>query len=172
MSTVSEFEKLWSKFTTRLQGVLINKSKAQKLTYSIADIVLSDAAVSWSLSYDECGRWMSGYIKENPAKGALIKKILTEDMRFTEVPEKKNIPVAAQIAVPIVTAALGGGISYLLHAKLAIIILSAVVPAVLSYPAVRSLNSSIEIKNKETLIKDYMQQLDKYKNSIVSILSN
>ena len=71
MSYISDFERCWKKFTNTLGGALIEESEKQNLTYSAASIILSNASMAWSLSYDECGRWLSSYKKENPEKGEL-----------------------------------------------------------------------------------------------------
>lgn len=171
MSNISDFEKYWDKFTTKLRGMLMNQSQKQTLTYSIASIILSDAAVSWSLSYDECGIWLIKYTEGNPEKGELISQVLTGDMKFKEIPPKKDIPESANIITPLVGAILGGGIAHILDANVFVQIASAIVPAALLYPAIKSVGNMVTENNKDGIIDEYMAQLEKYKKSVIVILS-
>lgn len=171
MSYISDFERCWKKFTDTLGGALIEESEKQTLTYSVASIILSNASMAWSLSYDECGRWLSSYKKENPEKGELAEQILTKDMRFTELPPKKNLPEAVNFIAPLGGAIVGGGIAHLLGTNIFIQVASAAVPAVLLYPTTKSIGNMIKRNNKEAVLTEYMAQLEKYRKSVISVIS-
>ena len=171
MSNVSDFEKYWKKFTTKLKGALMEQTKNQPLSYSSASIVLSDVAMAWSLSYDDCGRWLLGFTQENPDKGAIITRILTQDMKFTEIPESKDFPEIAKIAAPVFGAVLGFGISHFLNASILIQAISTIAPAALIYPVTKNLGASVKIAKQEILLHDYMEQLEKYRKSVLSVIS-
>lgn len=172
MSDVSQFEKYWNKFTTQFRGTLLSESKNQSITYSTASILLSDAAMCWGLSYDECGRWLCNYIRSNPEKGELVLHILTKDMQFTELPPKKGLSSAAKVIVPVAGAVVGGGIAHFLGANLLVQAISAVVPAALLVPATASIASMIADNNKSVVIEEYMAQLEKYKQGVITVLSD
>ena len=171
MSNVSDFEKYWNKFTTKLKGALMGQMRNQPLTHSAASIVLSDIAMAWSLSYDDCGRWLLEYTQENPEKGAIITQILTQDMGFTEIPESKNFPEIAKIAAPAAGAVLGFGISHFLNASILIQAISTIAPAALIYPVTKNLGESVKTAKQEILLNDYMEQLEKYRKSVLSVIN-
>lgn len=172
MSNISEFESYWDRFTARLMGTLMNESKKQEITYSVASILLSDAVMSWSLSYDDCGSWLARLKSEEPEKGELVSQILTNDIKFTEVKPKKTMPPVVNAVAPVVGAALGFGISHALDAAVLVQIISTVVPGVLIYPATKSVGNMMEENKKSAVIEDYMAQLEKYKKSVISVLSD
>ena len=170
MSNVTDFEKYWKKFIVKMKGALIESTKNQPLTYSVASITLSDVAMAWSLDYDDCGRWLAQYKQKEPRKGELVSSILTKDMQFSPIEEKKSFPEAAKLAVPAAGAALGFGISNLLGAGAVIQIVSALVPAVLLYPAMNMVGQSINQKNQVGLMDAYLAQLDKYRLSVLTVI--
>ena len=172
MSNISEFESYWDRFTDRLRGTLMNESKKQTISYSVASILLSDALMSWSLSYDDCGAWLLRLKSEDPRKGELVSRILSNDIKFTEIEPKKVMPPAAKVLAPAAGAALGFGISHALGAGILVQIISTVLPAALIYPATNSVGNMMAENNKSAIIDDYMAQLDKYKKSVISVLSD
>lgn len=172
MSNISDFENVWKKFITRLKGELMEQMKRAPLTFSVADITLSNAATAWSVSYDECGRWLTAYSQSEPDKGALISDILTKDMHFTEIAPAKGFPQAAKIAIPAAGAVAGFCISHFLGAGFLVQAISTVAPAALLYPATASLSSTAESNGKTALLNDYLAQLDKYKTSVLSVIAN
>lgn len=172
MSNISDFENVWKKFMIRLKGELMEQTKNAPLTFSVADITLSNAATAWSISYDECGRWLMTYSQTEPEKGALISDILTKDMRFTEIAPAKGVPAAAKIAIPAAGAVAGFCISHFLGAGVLVQAISTVAPAALLYPATVSFSSTAESNSKAALLNDYLVQLDKYKTSVISVIAN
>lgn len=48
---------------------------------------------------------------------------------------------------------------------------STIIPAVLLYPAVTAFRNRMNETNKDKCIEDYIAQLEKYKNSVISVLS-
>lgn len=172
MSKISEFESYWDRFTARLSGTLMNESKKQEITYNVASVLLSDSLMAWSLSYDECGAWLLRLKSEDPRKGELVSQIITNDIKFTEIEPKKAFPPSAKAIAPVCGAALGFVISHALGAGVITQIISTLAPAAIIYPATKSAEGVITENNKSAVIDDYMVQLDKYKQSVISVLSD
>lgn len=173
MSTNTEnFERLWDKFFVGLKGRIMKKAKNQELTYPLMKLILSDAKSDWETEYEECGRWLIGYMQENPAKGRIVREILTDNMSFKEVHKKPDSLGVAGVLAPLAGAALGFGVSSLFGAGIVVKIVSAVVPAGLSFGAVKAIEPKMKEKSLSDLIDGYLSQLEKYKNSVLSVLSD
>ena len=171
-TNIDNFERLWDVFYVRLKGKIMTKAKNQELTYPLMKLILSDAKSDWTTEYDECGRWLKDYMQENPAKGRIVWEILTDNMSFKEVAKKSDSLGIAGTLAPLAGAALGFGISPLLGAGIVIKIVSAIVPAGLAFGAVKTLEPKMKDKSLSDCIDGYLSQLEKYKNSVLSILSD
>ncbi len=154
MTGTSEFERYWENFLNRLGGALMNESKKQEITYSVASVILSDTLMAWSLSYDECGAWLMRLKSEDPIKGELVSQILTNDIKFTEIEPKKALPPSAKAIAPVCGAVLGFGISHALGAGAITQIISTVAPAALIYPATKSAEGMISENNKSAVVDE------------------
>ena len=170
MNDLEEFRAVWKKFMTRLKGAVIQLSEEQRISYSNINIIFDEVASDWSLPYDECGRWLADYEKKEPDKGAVERKILTEDMKLTEEEEAKDFPSAAKYAVPATGAAGGFLVSSLLGAPFWLKAVSAAVPALLLYPVVSAKEASENAANQDQLINSYFGQLKKYRRSVESVI--
>lgn len=166
-----KFESLWADFIVLVKGKLITVAKQQKLTTPLANLMLSDAASSWGSGYEINGRWMMEYEKTAPDKAALLKDILLHDMRFTNVDVHNTLPSYCDILVPVVGAGAGLAISYALGAGKIVQAVSALAPAILLFPAVKSFRNSQAQSIKDRAIDEYIGQLDKFYNSAVAVLS-
>lgn len=172
LNNTAGFEKCWIKFTKQLKGKLINQKEKQNFTYSALKLILADAVTVWESKYDECGRWLIDYTKENPEKGELIKQVLLEDIKFTEIKEKKDSSRGVAIAVSAASAAIGFGISTVLNATNIVTAAATMLPAIAAYPAVTATGSAVKAKKEELNIDAYMNQLEKFRLSIVNVIEN
>ena len=172
MSNITDFENNWKKFIIKLKGELMEQSKSRPLTFDTADIALTNAATAWTLSYDECGRWLMTYCQNNPEKGALVTEILTKDIHFSKIDPPKGFPEIAKIAIPAAGAAAGFCISHFLGASVVVQLISTAAPAVLLYPAALSFAQTSESGAQKTLLESYLSQLDKYKTSVLSVIAD
>lgn len=170
MSNITDFEKKWNKFITKLKGSLIELSEQQQISYANTSIIFDEVASCWSLSYDECGRWLADLAKTDARKGELVKTILTKDLKLEEIPTSKPFPLAARIGVPVIGAAVGFGFSHFLGAPIWGQIVSTAVPAVLLFPVMNVVAGTKERDDQNKQISSYIEQLDKYKKSIISVL--
>lgn len=92
-------------------------------------------------------------------------------MCFTEIDPKGELPNYYNYVIPAVGACAGCAISmYLGYGKL-VQAVSTVIPAVLLYPAVTTFRNRMTETNKDKCIESYIAQLEKYKNSVISVLS-
>lgn len=165
------FESLWNDFVILVKGKLITTSNTQRLSTPLANLILSDAASSWGSEYELCGKWLSQFAEREPQKAELIRNITLNDMKFSDISERKEISNQYNIIVPAIGAIAGLGISYFMGAAKWVQAISVIAPAVLLYPAVKSFAKQKNDINKKNTIDELMGQLDKYKNSILSVLS-
>lgn len=166
-----KFESLWTDFIALVKGKLISTAAKQKLSTPLANLILSDAASSWNSDYEINGRWLSGLKRVDSKKAELVGEILLNDMRFTGMNTKRELPNYYNYIIPTVGACTGCAISmYLDYGKL-VQAASTIIPAVLLYPAVTAFRNRMNETNKDKCIEDYIAQLEKYKNSVISVLS-
>lgn len=165
------FESLWGDFIALVKGKLISTAAKQKLSTPLANLILSDATSSWNSEYDINGKWLSDLKKTNPKEAELVREILLDDIHFEEMDVKGELPLYYNYVIPAVGACAGCAISmYLGYGKL-IQAASTVIPAALLYPAVNTFRNRMKETNKDKCIEGYIAQLEKYKNSVISVLS-
>lgn len=169
MTHTENFERLWDNFIVKLKGKLLNVSMQKELTFSYVKLILDNEIYAWDSDYDEEGRWLKQYMNENPREGQLIKEILLDDMSFTEIEPPKKADSLTYI-VPVVGAAAGLGLSSIFNANLIVKAISTVAPAAILFPTTKTVLNYFSSYNSQTLIDNYIGQLDKYKNSIISII--
>ena len=165
------FESLWADFVTLVKGKLISTANIQTLSIPLANLILHDAASSWNSDYEINGKWLSDFKNREPQKAELVYDILLNDMKFSEIEIRKEFPNYYNYLIPTVGAIAGLGISYFSGASKIIQTVSTIAPAVLLYPAVKMFGKQQNETNKKKNIDVFMQQLEKYKNSILTILS-
>lgn len=166
-----KFESLWSEFIALVKGKLLMTANKQTLSTSLANLILTDAASSWGSDYEINGRWVKELKMQDSQKAELILDVLLNDLKFSDVRIKDVLPDYCNYLIPTIGAFVGyaaGG--YLDFSKL-LQIVSTIAPAVLLYPAVKSYRNNQQLSNNESLVNQYIEQLTKYKNSIISILS-
>ncbi len=165
-----DFEKYWGKFITQLKGRLMAVSKNQKLSYHIAKLQLTDIAANWDSEYEESGRWLIQYCNENPEKGQLVREVLLEQMCFSEIQPKKDYSEVMNYAIPVAGAIAGFGISKLAHAKTVVRAVSTIAPTVLLYPSAKAVGTTLNQNSKAELLDEYILQLEKYHQGVISII--
>lgn len=166
-----KFEALWADFLALVRGKLITTANKQNLSTPLANLILSDAASSWGSEYERNGKWLNQFKASEPEKAQLVHDVLLRDMTFADIEEKNDLPDFYNYVIPAAGACLGLAISMYAGCGKLIQAISTIVPAALLYPAVKTYRGNMHDANKEKNINNYMQQLEKYKNSIVSILS-
>lgn len=166
-----KFESLWDDFIVLVKGRLLTAAGNQTLSTSLANLILSDAASSWASDYDINGRWMKDIKMQDPKKAELISEVLLNDLRFSDVRIKGVLPEYCNYLIPAAGAVAGYAVGVFFdYSKLWQGVFT-LVPAVLLYPLVKHFRSNQHISNNENLVNLYVEQLIKYKNSIMSILS-
>lgn len=166
-----KFESLWTDFIALVKGKLISIVAKQKLSTPLANLILSDAASSWNSDYEISGKWLSSLKGIAPQKAELVGEVLLKDMHFEEMDIKGELPTYYNYVIPAVGACAGYAISmYLDYGKL-VQAASTIIPAVLLYPAVTTFRNRMNESNIDKCIEGYIAQLEKYKNSVISVLS-
>lgn len=165
------FNGLWESFATALKGALLDLSKKDELDLDHAQIALAEQIMSWQNDYTTEGRWIKKLISEDEAWGNLVKKILTNDMKFDELPKVQNKRIGTILGA-IGGGALGYGVTAAADINSAAIIASTVVATAIG----GVVGNGIDNKNKnqaiEKTINGYMEQLDTYYHAVVNALNN
>ncbi|MBQ2885106.1 MAG: hypothetical protein IJE43_15330 [Alphaproteobacteria bacterium] len=166
-----KFESLWSDFIALVKGKLLTTANKQTLSISLANLILTDAASSWGSDYEINGRWIKEIRMLDPKKAELILEVLLNDLKFSDVRIKGVLPDYCNYLIPTIGAFVGYAAGNYWDVSKLWQVVSTIAPAVLLYPAVKSYRENQQLSNNENLINQYIEQLAKYKNSIISILS-
>ena len=166
-----KFESLWPDFITLVKGKLIDVASKQTLSTPLANLVLTDAVASWTSPYEINGRWLNKLMEELPEQGKLIYNILTQDMKLSDIKSASVLPMYCNYLIPIIGAGVSYAVSSYYDASRLIQGLSTLLPAALLYPAVNQFRGIQKDRNIQINIDAYISQLDKYYQSIVSVLS-
>lgn len=166
-----KFETLWSDFSTLVKGKLLTTAQKQTLSTPLAKLILSDATGSWDDEYTMYGRWLHQLSQTDSAKAELVKDVLLKDMSFTEVGQASVLPGYYNYLIPSVSACAGYALSRFLGLGLLADAALTILPAAISYPAVKQFRKSQAEAAIDKTVTTYMKQLEKYKNSVLSILS-
>lgn len=167
-----EFEKCWKKFATRLQGQIMMQVKKGMLIHSSLNLILADCAGFWDSRHSEGGRWLDKYEAEYPEKAGIVRDILLKDMKFTGEEGNPSRYGALKYIVPVGSAVAGFAVSGGIGASGLVRAACTVVPAAVAYPVTLNIMKMKAEDGKKELIRAYMNQLDKYKLSIESILQD
>ena len=165
------FESLWGDFCSLVKGKLLTTAQKQTISAPLANLILSEAASSWLSEYEINGRWLMKYRLKDEAKANLVQEVLTLDMKFAEVCLKSELPDYYNYLIPVIGAGLGYVTGNLLALGKVAQVVSVVAPAVLLYPAVKMYRRNQAMANVEINVNLYMNQLNKFKDSVISILS-
>ena len=166
-----KFESLWNDFGTLVKGKLITTAQKQSLTTPLAKLILSDAAGAWRDEYSTYGRWLQQLAKNESSKFELIKDVLINDMRFNDVELPSVLPNYCDYLVPTISACAGYAISKFWELGTIANAAFVIIPALLTYPAVKQYRKTQTETAVSKTIDSYMNQLEKFKNSILAILS-
>ena len=173
MSTDKElFEKYWADFQNKLKGKLLRQFEKQECNFKLAELILSESSLGLYSEYDACGRWLKKYSAESPDKGELIRQILLEDMHFTEITSHRGYNEALNYVIPVVGAAAGFGIASVAAADAVVKAVSTIAPAAVLYFSTKAVGDSMKDASKRNMIDEYISQLEKYKLSVLNILSD
>lgn len=166
----TKFQELWKDFIDSFKGNLITESRNQEITFAIAKMALREAVSTWTSEYTINGRWLYKLLKSEPAKGELVKEILTKDIRLSEVGGAGSKSDSMKYFIPLAAGAIGYGIAHL--AKFATVgtACATLVPMAVAYPVTVKYLSDRKDKYTESMINAYVGQLNKYRESIMSAL--
>lgn len=164
------FQKCWEKFKNQVQGQMMMQAKKDMFTFASLNLILKSSVDFWDSRYSEGGRWLDGLEKEHPEQAGLIRNILLNDMKFTEASTEESKGGVLKYVVPAGTAVAGFAMSKAAGFNKTIQALCTVAPAVASYPITNNIMNTMEDNRKMEKIQAYIGQLDKYKQSIESIL--
>ena len=165
-----KFQELWSDFISSFKGRLITESNKQELSIGLVKIILSDAVSTWSSEYTINGRWLYKLMQEDPERGELVKEILTKDISITEVKSESSNYDSLKYIIPVGFGAIGYGVARIAGIATFGTVCATLIPMAVVYPlTIISFSNKRKIVNEE-MINAYIKQLEKYKESIISVL--
>ena len=117
------------------------------------------------------GQWLKQLEKEEPQTAEKVKTILQE-IKLEEIPGKKGFPELGVIGIAAGGAAAGAGVgAWILHLGTWGTLLSAAIPAVVLYPAMKGYQKSEREKAEREGITKYLEQLSLVREEIDGVLN-
>ena len=165
-----QFSGHWKDFLARLVGQMGRRARGKLPPFLQLQLILQDTASDWAGDDNRWGRWLMALEKEDARKARLIRDILLQDMRFQEITASRGLPPYLQAVIPAAGAAAGLGISMLCRAPIWAVAVSAIVPGLILIPTVRIMGEQREKQALQDGIYAYLSQLDKYCQSVQSVL--
>lgn len=166
----NDFDHCWERFRVNVKARLMDRSKDAKLTLSLANLALKDAAAAWLDEYDILGGWLKKLKATRPMEAQELEKFLKYEMSFHEVEREKGIPELASYAVPIGGALAGAGISILRRSSVLVTAASMILPAAVLTPVMKTVKQNKEEEIDKKLIEGYLKQLELFKEKIYDML--
>lgn len=166
----TKFQELWQDFVSSFKGNLINEARKHNISFAFAKLALGEAVSTWMSEYTINGRWLYKLIQEEPAKGNLVKEIITHDISLTEVDSSKSNSDSLKLIIPLGAGAIGYGIAHLANLGLIATACATLAPMAAAYPITTKFLENQQQKAKQDTINSYVDQLGKYKESIISAL--
>lgn len=166
----TRFQELWEGFIDSFKGDLLTESRKQNISFPLAKLALGEAVSSWTSEYTINGRWLYNLLKSNPAKGELVKEIITKDISLTEVKDNSSKSDGLKYLAPLGVGALGYGVARWFEMETMGTLISTILPMFAAYPIATNYLSNQHAKAQDSLINAYVNQLNKYKESIWSVL--
>lgn len=166
----NKFQELWNDFIASFKGSLMMEAKKQRISFPIAKMALSEAVSTWLSEYTINGRWLYKLLAEEPAKGDLVKEIITKDITLTEVKTEDAGSENLKYLVPAGAGIAGYLVSYFANFATLATILTTIAPMAVAYPLTKNYLSERAVKGDDKAIEAYVAQLNKYKESILSAL--
>lgn len=164
------FEKIWDSFLNSVKGALIAESEKEPLTFPRAKMILAEKSINWQNDYTTSGRWLSELQKLDARKGKEIRRILTEDMCFTEEKTPSKIKSPKFIGA-VGGGALGYGIASAAELGTIATAITTLVPMVACYIGGNIYENQRNLNSFNNTIAAYCSQLDKFKHSVIAILN-
>ena len=125
----------------------------------------------WFDSYDACGQWLKRLEKDEPQAAKKVRTILQE-IKLEEVPTQKGFPELGVIGIAAGGAAAGAGVgAWILHLGTWGTLLSAALPAVALYPAIKGYQKNEKEKAEKEGITKYLEQLSLIREEIEGALN-
>lgn len=169
-NNLETFNGLWQSFITALKGSLRKLAADRQLDYKHAKAALTEQSLCWKGDYDAEGRWLNSLIKEDDARGKLVKRILTQDMQFCEI----SVPASNSAGLAI-GAAGGGVVGYGIAALVDMTPFGTILTTLVAAALGGVLGRRRDVKSKynaiEKTINEYASQLDTYYHSVIAALN-
>ncbi len=166
----TKFKELWQDFVSSFKGNLLTESRKQDISFALVKLALSEAVSTWASEYTINGRWLYKLIQDDPSKGNLVKEILTKDIVLTEEKSNDTKSDSLKYIVPVGAGAIGYGVAHALELATLGTACATLAPMVIAYPITTKYLSNKKEKTQDNLINAYVDQLNKFKESILSAL--
>ena len=114
---------------------------------------------------------LDNLVKENPAKGNLVKEILTQDMALKEIAVQGGSLDFLKYVAPVGAGAIGYGISKALHLATLGTACATLAPLLIAIPVTNGCLNSRKENATMRLIDGYVAQLSKCREAVVAALT-
>ena len=183
MNARDEFSSCWEKFAIKLKGCMLGMLTQRELTFGALTEMLDREREFWMSRYEEGGRWIEHLLEQDPARGEIVRNILTTDLHFSgsisagvNLGMFRTLRVGIGMVVGFLLVSLSPD-SWMMQSETLqnirglIPYLSAGCCGVAFYFLGLSFDASLVTKGQRDLIDSYLHQLDKFKLSVESVLS-
>lgn len=171
-SYYDDFKKNWDKFIARLQGQMITQARNGVFTQASFNLILAECSDFWDSRHSEGGRWLEKFEEKYPQKAEMVRNILLNDMKFEGKLADDSKQEYLKYIIPVGSAAAGFAISNIVGANTIVQAVCTVAPAVVAYPVTNNVLHAVDDNRKKEMIRNYLSQLDKYRLSMESILTD
>ena len=97
MNAKEEFRQNWEAFTDNLKGGMLVMLSQADLSFDRIATALEARREFWSSRQLEGGRWLERYSSLSPEKADIVRKVLSEDLKFTQEPERAGAAIALKV---------------------------------------------------------------------------
>lgn len=170
-NNLEKFDGLWASFITTLKGALRKAAKGNNLDPRQAATVLVQVAMCWQGDFESEGRWINELSNEDPAKGRLVRRILTQDMHFDAESRPADGGIVPQIVGAVGGGAVGYGVAQVCGLGAVATSVTTGVPLVVGAIIGNNYANRKRHEALENLINGYVGQLDSYYHSVVAALN-
>lgn len=178
MTPLEEFRECWGKYQARLKGGMLGLKAAMPPSFATLADIYEARQDFWKDRFEDGGGWLERYHSENPQKGELVKTILLKDMHVE--PFTVHAPKIGLSRTIRITCGVGAGYLvnhfYPMSAK---IIPTSVAPiatiavcGIMGYCLGLPLDSSIADTARRRTIDEFLNQLEKYRLAVETILAD
>ena len=166
----ASFETIWESFAALIRKNLVAQSKREPLTQQSAQVILYNTSSYWESERARYGIWLAEYEQRQPKKAEEIRKVLFKEMEFHDVVVGKPMSRSVETIIPTLVAIAILGVTGYFGFSVWQMAFLALAPAIALFLFIRSIRNLQEKKISKKRIVKYMEQLEPFKHSLLSVI--